>query len=196
MVKKRHARSLVAMILALAGSALANGASATQTCQGSYITALFQPLPAQVVVGLDVHDRSPRNLDLGKRFLAGVSRSAVAVGEQPNVTLHVSTSRIGQISAQPDRGAVPDYSEFSGLQGGMQPAMPAMPSNGLLAPRLPPKPPLMFVRVDASVGNSTTVAWVATVQCQMAGTDEGQFAEDLGRLVGSTLGKRTERQPF
>jgi len=195
MFDKGLAHLLLATISGLIGMAWTVGATATQTCQGSYTTALLQPLPPHIVVGLDIHDRSPRNLTLAERFLEGVRGAGVAVGAQPNVLLHVNVSHLGETSAKPERGSVPSYSEFSGPHGGLEPELPALPSTGLTTPRSPPSPPLMFVRVDATVGNSPRISWLAAVQCKMSGQND-QFAEDLGRLVGNTLGKRTERRPF
>jgi hypothetical protein len=193
MFGKRRTRPLIA--LALAGTTWASGASATQTCQGSYTAALLQPLPAHVVAGLDVRDHSPRNLTLADRFLAGLRDAGVSVGAQPNVLLHITTSRLGDTSTQPNRAAA-QASEFPGLQGGPQIGLPALPATGFIAPRTPPAPPLLFMQVNATVAGSTRVAWLASLQCQMIGSDEGQLSEDLGRVIGSTLGQRSERRPF
>jgi hypothetical protein len=42
--------------------------------------------------------------------------------------------------------------------------------------------------------DSPDASWVANVQCQMTGTDDGALAEDLGRLMGSVLGRRVARE--
>ena len=183
-------------LLGLVGMLSPNGAAATQTCQGTYVATLLQPLPTHIVVGLDIHDRSPRNLKLTERFLAGVRESGVAVGAEPNVLLHVNTSRLGDYSSQRDRGAERSYSELSGIQGGIQPRLPTLPGNRFAAPRSPPAPPLLFLRVDATEGNATRILWVASVQCGMISSDEGQLAQDLGRVIGGALGQRIERRPF
>ena len=184
---------LSAVIVTLAGAGVA---TATPTCQGSFSTALLAPLPAHAVVGLDVRDRSPRNLERAQRFLAGVRSAGVAVADTPNIMLHVSSSRLGEVETWTNRGAVQSTTELPGLQGGLQPVLPPIPSQGLGVPRSPPPPPLLFVRIDARASDSTRIAWVASVQCQMTGLDEGQLSEDLGRLVGKTLGQRTEQRPF
>lgn len=196
MFDSRRECRFLAVLLGLVGLAWTGQAMATQTCQGSYATALLQPLPPHIVVDLDVHDRSPRNQNLAERFLAGVRNAGVAVGPQPTVVLHISTSLVGQASSTTNRGAVRNYPELSGLQGGQQPSLPALPPTGFTVRRSPPPPPLLIMRVDATPANSTRVAWVASIQCQMIGLDDGQRSEDLGRLVGSTLGERTERRPF
>jgi hypothetical protein len=184
------------MLLGLAGILPTNGAAATQTCQGTYAATPLQPLPPRIVVGLDIHDRSSRNLKLAERFLAGVREAGVAVGAEPNVLLHVNTSRLGDSSSRQNRGAEQSYSELSGVQGGMQLSLPALPSNRFAAPRPSSAPPLLFLRVDATEGSSPRILWVASVQCGMTSPDEGQLAKDLGRVIGGALGQRIERRPF
>ena len=84
-----------AALLAASVMALGGGASAAPSCQGTYAATSLQPLPEQVVVDLDIRDRSRRNLMLADRFLRGVREAGVAVGQDANVLLHVSTSRLG-----------------------------------------------------------------------------------------------------
>jgi hypothetical protein len=55
---------------------------------------------------------------------------------------------------------------------------------------------LLVLRVDATVGKDARIAWIASVQCGMTGSDEGEVAQELGGLVGVALGKRVERQAF
>jgi hypothetical protein len=182
------------LYIALITLASISSTTAAGSCQGTYAATPLQPLPAQVVVGLDIHDRSPRNLRLAERFLAGVREAGVATGAQPSVLLHVSTSRLGDGSSQSSRGSEKSYPELFGLQGGGQPKLPALPATGVTAPRSPPGQPLLFMRVDATAGEATRISWVASVQCRMVGSDEGQLAQDLGRVIGSALGQRIERR--
>ena len=67
-----------------------------QTCRGSLSATLLQPLPTSIVAGLDIHDRSARNLQLADRFMIGVRDTGVAVGPQPNLLLHVDMVSAGQ----------------------------------------------------------------------------------------------------
>ncbi|HEY7578916.1 MAG TPA: hypothetical protein VH855_15085, partial [Acetobacteraceae bacterium] len=71
----------------MSAAALPAGAQATQSCPGSYAAALLQPLPPHIVAALDIHDRSPHNLDLAERFTGGLRKAGVKVGAQPNVSL-------------------------------------------------------------------------------------------------------------
>lgn len=193
-----HRRLLLVMLFALVLLSPNHGAFATSTCQGSYAAALLKPLPQHIVIDLDVRNRTPRNLALAQRFLAGARDAGVAVGPRANVLLHITTSHFGGDTSPITPRSMPSSSELAGLQGGQQAqvALPTLPSTGLITGRQPPAAPLLFMRVDATVVGSSGIAWVASIQCQEIGSDDEQRSEDLGRLVGSTLGTRTERRPF
>jgi hypothetical protein len=60
----------------------------------------------------------------------------------------------------------------------------------------PAAQPLLVVRVDATEGKNTRIVWVASMQCQITGSDEGQLAQELGSVIGGALGKRAVRQAF
>lgn len=186
------------MLLAASVMVWCGGASATPSCQGTYAATSLQPLPERMVVDLDIRDRSRRNLMLADRFLRGAREAGIAVGPDANVLLHVSTSRLGETSAGAARGAEGTYSELGGLAGGgMRPELPPMPATGTRASRpAPTAQPLLVLRMDATVGTDTRSAWIASVQCRMTGSDEGDVAQELGRVIGGALGKKVERQAF
>src|SRR6185312_10794386 len=98
----------------------------------------LQPLPTRVVVGLDVRDASPEHQRLAARFLAGVQRAGRKTGPQPTVVLHLTISSLdggtGVSNREPERG----IAGLSGLQGGVQPSLPAMPDDRITQPRTPP----------------------------------------------------------
>jgi hypothetical protein len=182
--------------MGLAALACTGPAAAMRTCEGTYAATPLHPLPARMVVGIDIHDASPRNESLAQRFLAGVREAGVATGQQPNVLLHVSTSRLGGTSADSGHGAEQSFPGLSGLQGGTNPRLPAIPSTGLTAPPAAAGTPSLILRIDATEGQATRIAWVVSVQCRMIGPDEGLLAQDLGRIIGEALGKRIERRPL
>jgi hypothetical protein len=185
LMKRDRATARNAALLAASVMTWGGGASAAPSCQGTYAATSLQPLPERVVVDLDIRDRSQRNLML-------------AVGQDANVLLHVSTSRLGETSSGATRGAERTYSELGGLAGGgMRPRLPPMPATGMRASRSPPAAqPLLALRVDATEGKNARIVWIATLQCQVTGTDEGGVAQELGRVIGGALGKRVERQAF
>ena len=187
-----------AALLAAGALIWCGGASATPSCQGTYAATSLQPLPDRVVVDLDIRDRSQRNLMLADRFLRGMREAGVMVGQDANVVLHVSTSRLGEMSSGASRGAERSYSELGGLAGGgMRPTLPPIPERGTTASRsAAAAQPLLALRVDATEGKNTRIVWIATVQCRVTGSDEGQLAQELGSVIGGVLGKRVERQAF
>jgi hypothetical protein len=197
-MNRNQATARSAMLLAASVMVWCGGASATPSCQGTYAATSLQPLPERMVVDLDIRDRSRRNLMLADRFLRGAREAGIAVGPDANVLLHVSTSRLGETSSGAARGAERTYSELGGLAGGgMRPKLPPMPATGTRASRpAPTAQPLLVLRMDATVGKDTRSAWIASVQCQMTGSDEGDVAQELGRVIGGALGKRVERQAF
>ncbi len=174
----------------------AGSAAAMPECQGTYAATSLQRLPAKIIVGLDIHNRSSAHLKLADRFLAGVREAGIAVGAEPNVLLHVDTSLLGGTPGFSGGSSERSYPELSGLEGGVHLGLPAIPDTRLTARRVPPAAPLLIVRVDATEEPATRISWVASVQCQLTGTDEGQLAQDLGRVIGSALGQRIERRPF
>ena len=124
------AASRNAALLALAATLWCGGASATPSYQGTYAATSLQPLPERVVVELDIRDRSKRNLMLADRFITGVREAGVAVGQDANVLLHVSTSLLGETSSGAVRGSERNYSELGGLAGGGRlPRLPSMPAG-------------------------------------------------------------------
>src|ERR1700761_1913169 len=104
----RHAALLALGVMLWSGEA-----NSTPSCQGgTYAATSLQPLPQPIVVELDIRDQSKRNLMLGDRFLAGVREAGVAVGQDANVVLHVTTSRLGETSSGAPRGFERSYPEM------------------------------------------------------------------------------------
>jgi hypothetical protein len=197
-MKRGRTAARNAALLAASAMSWCGEASATPNCQGTYAATSLQPLPERVVINLDIRDRSQRNLMLADRFLSGVRQAGVVVGQDANVLLHVSTSQLGETSSGATRGAERNYSELGGLAGGgMRPQLPPMPATDMRAPRpAQTARPLLVLRVDATEGKNSRISWIASLQCQMTGSDEGGVAQELGRVVGGALGKRVERQAF
>jgi hypothetical protein len=174
---------------------LASAAAAMPTCDGTYSAMALRPLPAHIVVGLDIHDRSRRNLMLAERFLAGIRKAGVAVGPAPTVLLHVGSSSFNGPLAGAEGRMDRNYPEFSALQGGRQLGLPAIPDTRFGTPRPVPSPPPLSLRVDATEGQMARISWTAVVQCRRTGSDEGALAEDLGRVIGGALGRRIDPGP-
>ena len=84
------------------------------------------------------------------------------------------------------------YPGLSGLQGGLQRNPPAIPDTRFGTPRPVPSAPPLGLRVDATEGQKARISWTAKVQCRRIGTDDGELAEDLGRVIGGALGRRID----
>jgi hypothetical protein len=201
--KARHPRSPVhhrlPLTLFLAAVAATSGscdALALPSCEGTYAATSLQPLPQHVVLGLDIHDRSPANLKLAERFLAGIRSAGVTVGSDPNVLLHVTASVLGGAGAATSKAREEYYPDLRGLGGGRYQALPPMPSSSLTNQSQRSAAGTLFLRVDATAGQEPRVAWVASLQCRMVGTDDGARAEAIGKVVGATLGSRVDRHPL
>jgi hypothetical protein len=184
---------VAAVFLAVAPASIA---AAMPTCEGTYTAMSLRPLPEHIVVGIDVRDRSPRNLMLAERFLAGIGYAGVEVGPEPNVLLHVGTSGFQQPLGRSDGSYVRGRPELSGLQGGMQISPPAIPNTRFGTPRPVPSPPPLNLRVDATEVKATRISWTTVVRCQRIGADDGALAQDLGRAIGAILGKRIDPRPL
>ena len=195
-LRGRPARWRVAVLGgAMAASGWVGGAAAMSSCEGTFAAALLQPLPTPTVVALDIRDDSPSNVRMGARFLAGLREAGVAVGERANVVLHIDTSQLrGTPGASTDPGDQ-SYASSPVTTGGVQQALPAIPSDSIARPPAAPRP-LLILRIEASAGQTAPASWVASVQCGIMGSDDEQRAQDLGRAIGGILGQRVERRPL
>lgn len=180
--------------IALMAIAWSGSASAMGSCQGTYAAFLLHALPPRPVVDLDVRNPSPRNQRLAARFLAGVREAGIATGANPNVTLHVRVTETIESPRGSGRRPERRSAGLSALRSGNLRRPPAMPSNRITAPPAARASPRLDVHVDARRRNESRVSWAATVQCRATGTDEGRLAQDLGRVIGSALGRRIERR--
>ena len=168
-------------------------AAAMPSCEGTYAAESLRPLPARIVVDLDIRDPSPDHLRLAKQFLAGMSDAGVVSGPKPNVLVSIRSSRLDTSLNQPGGGTQPNYPGFSGLQDSIHQSLPAMPDSHLGTTSSPPPLPTILFHVEATEPNAAHASWVANVQCRMTGTDDGALAEDLGRVMGGALGRRVAR---
>jgi len=180
--------------IALIVIAWPGSASAMGSCQGTYAAFLLHALPARPVVALDVRDASPRNQRLADRFLAGIREAGVATGSVPNVTLHVTASQNIETARGSARRPERRSAGLSALQSGNLRGRQAMPAGRITAPRAGRASPLLDLHVEARRANETRVSWWASLQCRATGTDQGQLAQDLGRVIGSALGRRIDRR--
>src|SRR5690242_11645174 len=91
---ERRSRTRLPLAFGVAALLWSGSAFAAADCNGTFVATSLKPLPTPTVVGLDIHDRSPAHLKLSAQFQAGLREAGVAVGERPNVLLHVSSSEL------------------------------------------------------------------------------------------------------
>ncbi len=176
-------------ILIAATSAVA----AMPACEGTYSATSLQPLPTPVVVRADLRNQSPANVRIADRFVSGLRNAGVSVGDPANVTLYVSTSLMGGASSSRGGGGERNYQEFGALEGGVHFDVPAASERS----RAPARSPMvLFLRVELTDTHAARPSWVASLQCNVTGTDDGQLAQDIGYLVGTTIGQRVDRRRF
>ena len=193
MTRRPRRSAALAILLAITTS---DRAAATASCDGTYAAETLRPLPKQVIVNLDIRDPSPDHLRLARRFLAGMNAAGIASGARPTVLMSILSTRLDTSTNQPSTGAEPNAPGFSGVQGSFRQGLPAIPDTRLGATNSPPPLPTVLFRVEATEPRAAHPSWVANVQCQMTGTDDGALAQDLGRVMGGALGRRIERGPF
>ncbi len=182
-----------AMRFALAGLALlATGpAWGQQLCHGSYSATLLRPLPAPLVVGLDIRDDSPGNLDLAARFKSGLQKAGVATTGTPTAQLNLAVTLTGGPQRREPFDA--PANSFGWMGGGIN---MQEPNAGRFGRPAAPPPMLLQIRATLSAAASGPVQWVAVLQCSMRGADDRALAFQIGSLIGQAIGKRVENKPF
>lgn len=190
-MRMKHA--LPAACAALAATLSATPVEAAGSCSGSYSASLLQPLPAPLVVGLVVRDDLPRNLDLAAQFNAGLQQAGIVVTGTPTaqLTLHATFSGNGPDDAA--REANPDTSA-SWWNGGV--TQQYAPSSQFGGDGSAPAAATLQLRAELRPSPADPVAWVATLQCTLQGSDERRLAYDIGTVIGGAIGRRVDAQSF
>lgn len=180
-------------------------ARAMSSCTGTYSAALLQELTRPTVVALDLADSSVVPANLAQAFTDGMRAAGVTVTGTPTVHLRLSYQIMPQGGGGGGRGtsgggSVPGWSSWGGggsasLQGGRTLALPDIPNYSVFSPRQPVQSAVLMLRAEARNTGATRPNWVATLQCTMQGTDNQTLAYQLGRLLGSAIGKRRSNSP-
>ncbi len=167
---------------------------AMDSCSGSYAATILHPLPAPLVVGLVIGDDSPRNVDLAARFKAGMQRAGITVSSVSNAQMTLRVTVSGREGG--GNGGRPQQSGagFSWWNGGADPQLPGQSEFG--GTRQDAVPMTLRLRAEIRRSQADPVAWVATLQCAMQGSDERQLAYDIGTVIGRAIGHRVERKAF
>lgn len=152
---------------AIAASCLAAvPAMAADSCKGTYMTSVMQPM-AQPVTVATVSD--PRNPELSAQFEAGLAAGGAKVDASSPLRLNV----IFTLATPGAAGQA--FNNFNwATQGGAN----ANVQGGAIE-----------VTAQVMDTNSYAYLWIASFRCTIQTPDAGSLAGDLGRLVGSTMGK-------
>ncbi len=186
-------RRLAGACAAIAAVIASQPGWAMGSCSGSYAATLLRPLPAPLAVGLVIRDDSPRNVDLAARFTAGLQKAGIDVTGAATMQLTL-VATLSNNAGFADAPVPPSDSSFSWWNGGVDRQLPGQSQFG--GNRQDPGPVTLRLRAELRASPSDPVAWVATLQCAMQGSDERQLAYDIGTVIGGAIGKRTERTPF
>jgi hypothetical protein len=161
-------------------------------CDGALAATSLQPLPTPLVVAMDIHDQSPRNLALAERFKSGLNAAHVATEGAATVFLHVDADvAAGGFGSTEHRMPAKEL-EWGGV--GLSKSMPGMSRRLSRGTGLPPT---LSLRVDVTLPRKPEYLWVATLRCELTGMgDDGDRAETIGRLIGGAIGKTVRGQQF
>ena len=170
MDRKQH-RFARGAAVALAGL-LAIGctpALAGQACSGGYNTSTMQTVPLPMTVSFA---SAPENPAIASRFTAAMQAAGALVNPssplQLNLLFTISTPANG-----PQQGTV--YNNFNWAS-----------QRGSFADLGASTVSLTAQVMDT---NSYGYVWIASIQCVVQGNDAGAVADELGNLVGRTLGR-------
>jgi hypothetical protein len=134
------------------------------------------------------------------------------VGSPSNAVLTLSWSVIGQgggsgtgggngIGTPYGGGNPTDWSNWSGsnaawLQGGETAALPGIPSYTMFSPKPAAQAALLVMRAQVRPSGAGVAAWIATLQCTMQPVANSELAYQLGRLLGSAIGREISQRPM
>lgn len=168
---------------------------AMESCAGTYSATLLRPLPAPLVVGLLVRDDSPRNVDLAAQFNAGLQKAGVAVAGAANVQLTLTVTISGAGGGGDGVAPMSDPDSSSSWWNGGVTQQYADESRFGGAPQAP-GPGTLQLRAELRPSMAEPVAWVASLQCSLQGSDDRQLAYDMGTVIGGAIGRRVEQGSF
>ena len=75
-------------------------------------------------------------------------------------------------------------------------ALPGIPSYTMLSPRAAVRAGLLVMRAQVRPSGAGVAAWIATLQCTMQPVDNSELAYQLGRLLGSAIGREINQSPM
>ncbi len=191
--------------------ALAAPAGAMNACTGQYSAAALSPLPIPTVISLDLSGSTVTSPELAQAFTRGMQEVGQQVGSPSNAVLTLSWSVSGQGGSTNNggNGAGTPYAggnaagwgNSSGgnaawLQGDETAALPGIPSYTMFSPRQAAQSALLFLRAQVRPSGAGVAAWIATLQCTMQPVENNELAYQLGRVIGSAMGREVNASPM
>jgi len=159
------------------------------SCTGVISATLLSPLPAPLVVGLQLMDDSPRNIELANRFKAGLKHAGITTEGPPTVQM---TMNVTVMSQAPNNGAPVPLQDDNWMNGGLAPSLPGESRVG--GNRQSPGPTTLLMRAEIRRTAADRVAWVGVLQCTENGNDQMARAYDLGTVIGAAIGQRVDQK--
>jgi hypothetical protein len=134
------------------------------------------------------------------------------VGTPSNAVLTLSWNVIGQGGGTGTGGGngagspyagdnATGWSNWSGgnaawLQGGETAALPGIPSYSMFSPKPAVQSALLVLRAQVRPTGAGVAAWIGTLQCTIQPVENNKLAYELGRLLGSAIGREISQRPI
>jgi hypothetical protein len=150
-------------------------AMSADSCVGKYSSNVIAPLPPNLVLTWMLINSTSVNRGLIDRFASGLSAAGVKSGDDGNARLDMSFT----LTPPPGSGSRRRMLNFSW-------ADPNSWSSGE-KPRITGGTLVFSVNVTNTANYQ--ISWTAGGECTVMTEDNGELAEDFGRLLGQTIGK-------
>ena len=175
----------------LAAAIVSPSGYADDICAGSIDGSVIRPLRHPIAVSLVTPDSPDPNAALVQRFLSGVQNAGLNVMQSGQGNTILNTSFIVTDSIESGLRSTAGtntraYNGFGWMSGVTVPDNEGRRIRGSA----------LSMTIEATDVASQSLAWVGTIQCIVLGDDVGALAEDLGTIVGRSLGKSIKAQAF
>jgi hypothetical protein len=156
-------------------------------CQGSVTGSVLAPLHKPIAASIVTPVGERANPTLTQRFLEGVQAAGVAVVQdgQGNTSLNMTFTVTPPSNGGPG-SAAGTYKGFGWMSGETIPGGAGSSMRGSI----------LALTVEATNTATQSLAWVGTFQCTIRSDDAASLAEDLGRVVGRSLGNSISERSF
>ena len=184
----KHARRYgIAWLTLLAATLVSATADASSICSGSVTGSVLAPLHKPIAVSLVTPINERPDPALARRFLDGVQAAGVSVVDtgQGNAVLDMTFS----VSPTNNGGA--------GRAGGTYKGFGWMSGDTVTGQGAPDmRGSALALSIEVTDAASQSLAWIGSVNCTVRGDDPAALAEELGRVVGHSLGNSVDKRSF